>query len=305
MIFNKFYLAILCSSLLVACGGGGSSTSSGTTTPTATAATSTPTTVAATSVTTTSSYTGKRELASINSSNQRIFIDGMRASIVDALGSMNSKNIRDVLNTYSVNVDMRCLKSGTLKMTGDVSTIINTGKGTLQITHDQCNDGTTIINGNFSIKVNEINAATRSLIDFDVIPLNATITNSNGVASTVNGTKQVKTGNLQDTVVSNITYKGLNGGQTLDNLKFVMNYINSSTADQATSGQFCEENNGCVNIITPIAYLFQLNQSGFAQGQSILTGAANSKTRLEAVGGIFWMSLDANGDGIYETTTQY
>lgn len=290
MNMTKFSVVAALACTLTACGGGGGASSSPAVTQTASPATT---------------YTGQSGLAAVNASNQKVFITSMKASIVDALDMLSSKGITNILNNYPANIDMPCSTSGTIKMTGNVNEIMAAGKGTLQVVQNRCNDGTSTGNGSTSIKINKLDVTTRSIIDFDVIYLNSTTTYNNGVVLTMSGTRQVIQGSQQSTVISAINYKASNGGETQNNLKFVLNYMGSSSSENAVSGQLCEGSNGCVNITTPLPYLFPAGSNGFVQGQSVLTGAANSKTRLEVVGGLWWMSLDANGDGVYESTTQY
>jgi hypothetical protein len=307
MLNKNFILATLISTLLTACGGGGGTSSNSTsTTQTASAGTTQPTTTS--SSTAASTYTGKKELASISSSNQKLLISSLFEVRAEIAKSSRVKPFNDIIQASLLDKDISCTNGGSVRMTGNLSEVLNTGKGTLQFTVNQCNSSGSVTNGARTIKINKFNTSTKEIIDYDITYHNFTET-VDGETTTTNGTRSIINGSTYTEVISTATQKISSSTQTTqlleNNIKYRHTYTSTSTSEISVSGAFCEATNGCINVSTPIPFLISSNSSGYVQGQHILTGYANSKTRFEIVSGVLWMSIDANGDGVYEITTRY
>lgn len=308
MLNKNFILATLISTLLTACGGGGGTSSNSTsTTQTASAGTTQPTTTTS-STAASSAYTGKKTLATVNADNQKTLVYYMYSARIEMVESATIKPYNDIIQTSLLNQDISCVSGGTIRINGSLTEILNTGKGTIQVIENQCNNSGNISSGTKTIKIDRFDIATKKIINY-TITYNNFIETYKGQTTTTDGTRNIVNGSSYTEITSTASQKissSSGSAQILENgLKLRATNPSSSTVDISLTGQMCEGINGCVNISTPVPFLSYLNASSYEQGQSILTGYANSKTRLETVGGINWISLDANGDGVYETTTRY
>ncbi|SEA38043.1 hypothetical protein SAMN05660964_01450 [Thiothrix caldifontis] len=301
MIYGKFIPLVLASSLLVACGDGDNGIGSS------------------------SAYTGKRELAALNTSNQNTFVAGLIFSLRDiaATGSRVDENAvidvpsmmqrpeylsrlikRQVNNRYQareVNLPEACSGGGFQTTTGNLDEGTNTG--ILRITSSQCSENDMVIDGVVDLIINEYDNYIKEPTDFIVITsdLSETI---NGVSYSVSGNIHFTNGAVGDAgiygwevkVISNLARKASTGVQQLDNNLQVEKDYNSSVS---ISGGFCDGSNGCVSIITKVPFYIP------TQGEIVMTGANNSRIRIYPLDSQTWVGVDADGDGTYETNTPY
>lgn len=286
-------------STLVACGGGSDTGSA---------------------ATANNAYTGARTLAALNSNNQQLFYSALELSLLSlsetselaakssdpsvtsfALLSQRYARLAGAIDEYianqnyqarTINDSVPCTNGGSITISGTLNDQTNTG--TLNVSHNQCAEDDVVINSVGTLTINKFDTNLLKITDFTVSGTGSTL--YNGVTYTETGVQQfaVDHYNGQLTAVSNITRKA--GGLQLleNNLVLMVNQGNITF-----SGQLCEGVEGCVNITTPTPW-----STSDTTGETLLSGANNSKIRIRSVSGFEWLDLDANGDGIYETTTR-
>jgi len=298
---HKLYPTLLLATTLAACGGGGGGSANVTANDTSAA------------------YSGKRDLASLNTGNQQIFADAIELSVLDIgsgigmaarpdtptdanLAPLGQRHnlISRALDEYMVrrnyqarafNLGIDCSNGGSISVSGDLDD--QTGQGELTVSANQCREDEILLAGSGVIKVNKVDFNLQKITDYAL---------ASRMSASYAGQTYSETGVMQVNsdpyaprvnVVSNITRSGA-GKQLLDN-NVTLAADNSGIT---LGGQLCESNHGCANISTPQ----KISLTG-SSGQVILTGASNSKMRFRIEGGREWLDLDANGDGRYESTT--
>jgi hypothetical protein len=315
MIYGKFIPLVLASSLLVACGDGDNGIGSS------------------------SAYTGKRELAALNTSNQNTFVAGLIFSLRDiaATGSRVDENAvidvpsmmqrpeylsrfikRQVNNRYQVREispsEELCSGGGFQTTTGNLNddaipTVTNV-TGTLQITSSQCSENGMVTDGVVELAISHSHIYFDSSKGWVWEPIDFIIATSN-LSETINGVSYTVSGNIHFTAKV-----GTSGPPT--ETKVISNLVRkASTGVQqldnnlqlekgynssvSISGGFCDGANGCVSLTTPIPF----QSLGTNQGEIVMTGANNSRIRIYPLDSQTWVGVDADGDGTYETNTPY
>lgn len=298
---HKLYPTLLLATTLAACGGGGGGSTN------------------VTANDTSSAYSGKRDLASLNTSNQQTFADAIELSALDIVSGLGMaarpdtpidanlsplgqrhNMISHALDEYmarrnyqarAFNSSDDCSNGGSISVSGDLND--QTGQGDLTVSANQCREDEILLAGSGTIKVNKVDFTLQKITDYAL---------TSRMSMSYAGRTYSETGVMQVNsdpyagrvnVVSNIN-RSVAGQQILDN-----NVTLAADSSGITiGGQLCESNHGCANISTPLKISLV-----YSSVQVILTGASNSKMRFRIESGRDWVDLDANGDGRYESTT--
>jgi hypothetical protein len=320
MYWGKLISVVATSTLLIACSGGAGNpeSSSGTS--------SCPT------------FTGKKDTAVLTVNNQDTFVSAFYTTVIDAEfgivlsydSSVSGKSFdsRTMKSFYrqlvtlanqhvaesryqskAVDKTEACDAGGSFKVSGSLDDVTNTG--TLQLTFSQCtwdiNAMVTNLNGTVNLSVNkfdtvqqEITNAKFSTCDFSMMLA--------GKAYSMSGDEQYTFDPVKGgfTVVSNMFHKASGGQQVLAENLTANGYTCDGVDSGYVAGKICEGANGCVALTTPVP--FKCLGDVDTQGELLMSGAGNSKLRLYNLGqdgGTLWVDLDADGDGVYESTKFY
>lgn len=299
----KLYPTLLLATTLVACGGGGGGSRSTNVTANDTSA----------------AYSGKRDLAPLNTGNQQIFAHAIGLSMMDIASGLRvaarpdtpiDTSLSPLLQRHNVvsramdeymarrnyqarafSISASCSNGGSISASGDLND--QTGQGDLVLSANQCREGEILLAGSGSAKVNKFDFNLQKVTDYTLTSRMSV--SYAGQTYSETGVMQVKSDPYAGrvNVVSNIN-RSVTGQQILDN-NITLAVDNTGLT---MGGQLCESNHGCVNIST-----LQKFSLVYSNGQVLLTGANNSKLRFRLEGRRGWIDLDANGDGRYESTT--
>ncbi len=299
MGFTRLLSVCTLSSVLVACGGGGNSDSSTNTTPAPVVNTGT-----------SSLYTGSRTAAVVTDANQKLLVAGMLntggriSGLVNVLNSpFGDSTARNGNPVWSLDATPTACQNGGTKQ---VASSFDDSKGTgeMRYTYTQCVTSTDTLNGSYLLKINKyaVSGTQYKISDVTVEYIDYTKMTGTVTDSSVGTISLKSAGDGSITATSNLLYRDSTGLQRLDtDLAFSI-----APARTTIAGQLCESLNGCVTISTPVPHS---STTTSAQGQSVLTGAANAKVRYRVAGTSTalqkWMDLDANGDDTYESSVQY
>lgn len=304
---NVTCIAILATTL-TACGGGGGGSDSAN----------------ITANTTNSGYTGKRDLATLNTSNQRDMVVALEMTLLgyspttdaaarpdanigipsEAMLSpigqqhvlinrvVGSRLTQQRYQARAFNSSETCTNGGSVSTNGDLND--QTGQGTVTMHFNQCREDEVVLNGSATVQVNKVDWNVGALTDYQLTA--AYGMTYGGTTYNVTGIVKVKSDPYAWYVnaTSNALYTA-NGRQILNNNIT----LTVDPSGLALGGQLCDSTHGCANISTPKKFSLT-----YGDGQVVLTGANNSKLRFRTENGIDWIDLDADGDGRYETVTR-
>lgn len=284
MFFNKLYLYIIISIILSSCGGGGTSnTESGQTTTTSTNSPSINT-----------SYQGQRSLVTFNTTNQLTIAVSLINSITH-LANASNLLLQPLSNTSYQSVTP-CAQGGQISVSGTLNS--QTQQGILNYTAQTCVQSNQVMEGTYHLTINRYEPASMMITDaaLSYDSLNQKMGNDTLYPRGIIQLKDELANRGQLTVTSQLTYTYSNGLQILDtDLTLAM-----TEQGDSISGQLCINSLGCMSVKTPYAFM---GNGLFEQGQVILSGQQNSSMRFNAENQQFWLDIDSDGDGLYETTT--
>lgn len=320
----KIFFAIILSALLSACGGGGGSggTSSSDSTP------STPTSSAL------SAYTGNLNLAKLNNNSirNRKFLqiifnttnlgttvsakdDTIQAqqtgNIITSTQSLSSLAISQINNFFSqqkaIDSPIYCL-SGTATISGTLNDY--NGTGTLNAYYSDCAyDHKIVINGSavFTINAVDLNKGIPTSVTMSMTGLS--VSTVGGTTSELTGTQQIdiNPSTYEMTATSNL-YQIDTATKEAFLLRDLVISLNQNGNGTKISGMVCHHIYGCVSTTTSDNFRTDAYTGLPYAGSLTLTGLNNTSIQTlfnkdtKTGWGKFIVNIDANGDGIYETT---
>ncbi len=270
-------------------------------------------------------YTGQRNLASLNNDNTSDFVNLLFA-YVNAEGVTAANNSQNVSSLHRqarkialsvqanfiyrsakkpVNSTEACASSGEIITTGEMENNI----GELSLEYKECKQGDSLLNGVVVIAVDKYNAdykiATNTTMTFDSFK----ISNTNNHTKYLTGKiKEIIDAERQTKIVTTHMHRLFPANNQQDLVNFTSTFDGSS---YDFSGTLNDGKNGKVNLITK-QKIFYNGYSLPLAGALLMTGAANSKLEVTAIGEkedektgvidtVFQIKLDADGDGLYET----
>jgi hypothetical protein len=308
MNFSKVFITFMLSGTLVACGGGGSSTS-----PTSTSIA-------------TSAYGGSRTAAKVTANNAKGFADtifqttnanttagGLTAlrptelslgeNVSQARQKLTALVMEKAQNTRyqarAISNAEACSGGGNITASGNIDDTTQTGSA--RVIFNQCNIEGVVINGTFDVTVSAYNTTYGE-------PTSAKVT-YNGVTITAGGESAIMTGTVSlstnpatktGTFATFLYIKASTGEEALADI--TVNATENADLSTSTniSGNVCAGSEGCVNISTTTPLKFDAYNKPMA-GKIMLSGTDNSKAQIVVISyGVVQVSVDANGDGIYE-----
>lgn len=283
MFIYKIYLLIVISIFLNACGGGATSN-----------AAIDSATIQDKTLTPNTQYQGARDLGVLTTNNQLT----TAIVLVNAIARLsNAINLLiQPLNRTTNHLTYACEQGGTLTVTNSLNPQIQ--QGTLSYTANECVQAGIVMNGAYHLTIQQYDATT-GFISAATLSYDTLVQQIGNELLYPRGDMQLKdeiATRGQLTAISQVTYTYSNQLQSLDiNLTLAM-----TNQGDNISGQLCINSSGCLSLSTP--YAFSGNDF-FNQGQLIIEGKHNSSLRLNTAGNSFWLDLDKDGDGLYETTT--
>lgn len=283
-------------------------------------------------------YSGKKDLAQINSSNIEIFSDLLLLNISQETGTVlrspehttkssahTPKHLQDKLLTTSEKLALRqqfanrteesteqCPTGGTLKTTGNADESTKTGTLTLQFNNCSGIDGdSTILTGKTVITINAYNAVLEEPT--------ALITEFHGITGEAyDGTKTTLTGVVSENsnvsgsvVISTNTQSKIHAAVNGSNLDYqylsdLQSVYTTSSNSYNISGSIYDEDHGKANVSTTQQLIYGIDADIPSVGEIVMTGANASQLKLTggyskpAAGPGFFRALDADGDGAFE-----